>query len=85
MAEVEGDSDPGAHSSQENVRRILWIGFAGDVFIATFFIVMKDSFGLGNLAYYLACFILVAGLAGLLLIPKVMAMGQSRLSQEKKD
>ncbi len=76
-----GDSENDARRVA-SLRRVSWIVLAGDVFMALLFIVTKDGFGLGNLAYLLAVMLVVAGVAMFFLLPRFAQLSSRRMQQK---
>ncbi len=72
-----------AELSSAKLRRVVRIGFASDVIVAGILLIMKDSLGLGDLVYYLAIYIVVAGLAMFFLLPRLPLMALARKQREQ--
>ncbi len=84
MAETDDLMEKKAEQSSANLRRLLWFGFAGDVVISIILVLMKDTMGLGDMVYYLALYLVVAGLAMLVFLPKLPMISLNRMRRERE-
>jgi uncharacterized MAPEG superfamily protein len=78
MSEMDGMLEKRAELSAANLRRTTMIGFVMDVIVAVLFIVLKDTIGIGDIAYVVASLLVAWGLLMLLIFPRLPGWGLRR-------